>query len=366
LHGKPNRFIISPSEALKWANSYESSRTYIAKLNSDKDRKAQYLYYYCQWSKLLPDDLIKLKMNPDPVHYVDAERLLDRFTIEEVDMPECSKWNIANTVRGFFTKNYHRLEQAGKVEYTTQKPQRIPSKEERFSLYKACYTPRDKALMMVPLCSAIALETLSCLRFNMFEDGWMQQEIPHIMIGGEFLKGHNRGKYKGTKQLTFITPETKKALIEYRDWYTRTFGFIWQRDSYVFMDIGGHVGKRLGKHGISEAIGEIQRRSGVGFSTHDGRRVTQTALEAADCPPNWIKKVKGRKVSGEESPYSKPCVEQLRVKYREALGDLQFLGAGFNEGKPQLCDDDLDVIKAFLQAAKAGRLQFKPEGAGSL
>jgi hypothetical protein len=32
-----------------------------------------------------------------------------------------------------------------------------------------------------------------------------------------------------------------------------------------------------------------------------------------------------RKVSGEEVPYSKPLIEQLRAKYKEALQDLEFL-----------------------------------------
>ena len=51
----------------------------------------------------------------------------------------------------------------------------------------------------------------------------------------------------------------------------------------------------------------------------------QTALESVGCPGNWIKKIKGRKCSGEEAPYSKPAIEQLRKKYAEALPELEFL-----------------------------------------
>jgi hypothetical protein len=69
----------------------------------------------------------------------------------------------------------------------------------------------------------------------------------------------------------------------------------------------------------------LQERAKVDFTLHDGRRIVQTALENAGCPNNWIKKVKGRKCSGEEAPYSKPNIEQLRQKYREALPDLEFL-----------------------------------------
>jgi hypothetical protein len=69
----------------------------------------------------------------------------------------------------------------------------------------------------------------------------------------------------------------------------------------------------------------LSERSGVQWSIHDGRRIVQKALESAGTSSNWIKKVKGRKVSGEESPYSKPNSEQLAKKYREALPELEFL-----------------------------------------
>ena len=64
------------------------------------------------------------------------------------------------------------------------------------------------------------------------------------------------------------------------------------------------------------------------FSIHDGRRLVETALENVGTSRNWIQKIKGRKVRGEDAPYSKPAIEQLRGKYRECVGDLEFLGVG--------------------------------------
>jgi hypothetical protein len=70
---------------------------------------------------------------------------------------------------------------------------------------------------------------------------------------------------------------------------------------------------------------KLSRRSGISWSSHDGRRILQTALENVETPNNWIKIFKGRKVSGAESPYSQPMIKQLRTKYKEALPMLQFL-----------------------------------------
>jgi hypothetical protein len=54
MHGTRNRLGITPLDALKWAQQYETTRTYLSKLNGDHLYKSQYLYYYCNWSKYTP------------------------------------------------------------------------------------------------------------------------------------------------------------------------------------------------------------------------------------------------------------------------------------------------------------------------
>jgi hypothetical protein len=71
---------------------------------------------------------------------------------------------------------------------------------------------------MLGSTSALALETLSRLRFFHFEENWPNQEIPHISLPSDLVKGHGKGKYRGVRQKTFITPAAKKILIEYKQW----------------------------------------------------------------------------------------------------------------------------------------------------
>jgi hypothetical protein len=162
------------------------------------------------------------------------------------------------------------------------------------------------------------------LTWSHFEPGWEAQDIPHISLPPECIKGHGKGKYQNVRQETFLTPEARVELIKYRCWMTRRYGVRWTEDMHVFLSVE-QPHEALTYFGLNRTVKNISEKSGVAFSVHDGRRIVQTALESVSTSENWIRKVKGRKVRGEEAPYSKPAIEQLRGKYREALHELEFL-----------------------------------------
>jgi len=295
----------------------------LQRLNANKQRTAVYLYLYCEWANKTPEELLNLK---NTFENSDAEKLLDKFTIAKTMFPDCQKWLMINAVKAFYRTNYQQLQSAaGTFEYVTEKSQNVPSKETRIKLYRACYTPRDRSLVIASTCTAIARETMSLWRWNHFEEDWQKQEIPCMILPGSIIKGHGKGKYKGVKQVIFLTPEAKHIFLEYREWYQKTFNHIWKEDDHVFLSVKDNIHEPLTKEGISRAMIHLTDRAGVEFGIHDGRIIVQTALENVKVSPQWIRKIKGRKVKGEESPYSKPAIEQLRAKYHEALPELEFL-----------------------------------------
>ncbi len=310
-----------------WAKNYECVMNYLGKLNNRQGNVAMSLYHFCTWSHLDPNGLLDLKKDSNSL---DAEKLLDSLSNAKVNFPEGRKWHVAQCVRGFFRTNYKQLQaQAGRsMPYIQNESQTVPSKENRLALFKACRNPRDQALVMLGTTSAIAIESISKLRFSHFEADWQTQEIPHISLPSDMIKGHGKGKYRGVKQETFLTPEAKKVLIEYRRWMETTFNHKWTNDDYVFLSVKRNIGEPLSYRIIAKKATMLEQRANVDFTFHDGRRIVQTALENAGCSNNWIKKIKGRKVSGEEAPYSKPLIEQLRAKYKQALPDLEFLHEG--------------------------------------
>jgi len=199
---------------MNWVAEHDSVRVWLSKLNGTKEQRALSLWYYWDWTEKPPKELLALKSSFESL---DAEKLLDCFVID-ADYPNYLKWKSVLAVRSFYRCNYRQLQrEAIKMEYYQVKPQRNPNKQKRVELYNGCFNPRDRALVCTTLCSAIALETLSNLCWSHFEENWQAQETPHISIRGELLKGHGKGKYRGIRQETFLTPEAKRELIKYRD-----------------------------------------------------------------------------------------------------------------------------------------------------
>lgn len=304
-----------------WACRFHSVETWLQKLNGARAHRAYLLFLFCDWAKKSPDELLQLKTD---YNSLDAERLLDDFVIK-AGYPECTRWNCVIAVRSFFRCNYRELQsEAGRMEYTVKRPQRLPSKEKRLAIYENCFNQRDRALVYVACTSAMALETLSRLKWGHFEEDWTRQEYPHISIPGELIKGHGKGKYRGVRQETFLTPLAKRELIKYREWMTRVHSVFWNEDMGIFLSLE-RPHNPLTYDGLSKTIETISAKANIAFSVHDGRRIVETALESIGCPRNWIQKIKGRKVRGEDAPYSKPMIEQLRQKYKDAVGELEFL-----------------------------------------
>ena len=308
-----------------WANRFSSVRNWLTKLNGTKELRALDLFHFCDWADKSPDELLAMKCS---FENIDVEKLLDRFVVE-APLPEGLRFRSSIAVHSFFRWNYKQIQtESGKIEYVQKRPQRVPSPAQRLELFKACYNPRDRALICISCCSAIALESMHELRWSHFERDWCKQDVPHVSLPPELVKGHGRGRYRGVRQETFLTPEAKRELLKYREYMTKEFAHKWSDNDFVFLSLeknreGAYM--PLSYNGLGNAVLTISQRAEVPFSIHDGRRIVETALENIGMPRNWIQKVKGRKVRGEDSPYSKPAIEQLRAKYREALPELEFL-----------------------------------------
>ena len=314
--------VITEREVMAWAEKHPLVKNWLAKVQQPEHRG--YLFaMFCDWSGLSPEELYALKDDPKSL---EAEYLLDKFVAdEEAPFTKSVKWGIIQAVKSFFSHNYRDLaKKSGKIIVPRKRPERKPTKEELVKLWKACYTPRDRALIIFVNSTAIAKETLDLLQWKEFEKGWENQEIPCIVIPAEKLKGHGIGKWQGVKQITFLTPEAKEALTEYREWIQEKMGRELTDEDYVWLSTYEPY-EPITHSGLGMLIWKLAKRAGVKFSWHDARRYVETALEEAKINPNWARKIRGRKVRGEEAPYSQPAIEQLRVAFRETVPNLQFL-----------------------------------------
>lgn len=309
----------------RWAKNQPHVLTWITQYGSVEQRKfqAHNLWIFCESVKMNPNELLALKDNPASLK---AERLLDSFVAnEDLDIPNSVKRNAVNCVRAFFAAHYKDLaKRAGRMDLEKVKPYRKPTKEDLRKLWDACYNPRDRSMLVsLPNATAMAKETIVNLKWKHIEEGWENIDCPHISIPPELVKGHGRRRYKDVRQETFLTPEAKEDLTKYREWMERVKGVKFTPETNVYLTVQSPF-KAVTYDDIGKATVELSKRAGVEYSLHDARRYVQTALEEAKINPNWARKIRGRKVRGEESPYSRPEIEKLREAYRSALQYLQF------------------------------------------
>ena len=305
----------------KWAKDFPCVMLWLSKIQH-KDKKAHYLWLYCIDTKLTPEKLLALK---EGLQSKKAEMLLDTFLMHTA-YSNSQKYNISIVVKSFYKHNYCSLERAaGNVTFEKQTPYRKHTKDELLKIYRATFNPRDRALIPFTWSTAIAKESLTKLKWKNLDADWQKQEIPHIGLQDKIVKGHGIGKYKGVEQHTFLTPEAKRDLIEYKEWFERTNNVKLTEEDPIFINLESGSEKRaLGYQGLSSIAEDLMKRSGIKFGWHDARRYVESALEEVKMHPNWARKIRGRKVRGEEAPYSRPAIEQLRKAYEEAVPLLQF------------------------------------------
>jgi hypothetical protein len=305
----------------KWANYHPKVMTWLAKLQR-KNINAWNLWIYCKLTNKTPNELLALKENPGSK---DAEYLLDEFVANKnTGLPESVKIAVVISAKSFYKHNYTELARAcGQVTFIKKFPYRKHTKEEVLKIYRATQNPRDRALITFTWSTGVAKESLSNIKWKHLEEKWELQEIPHIGIPDVLLKGHGIGKYKGVEQHTFLTPEAKRDLIDYKDWLERVKKVEITLEDFIFVETHPPY-KQMSYKDSGTIAWRLNERSGIKFGWHDARRYVETALEETKINPNWARKIRGRKVRGEENPYSRPAIEQLRQAFREAVPLLEF------------------------------------------
>jgi len=343
----------------KWAKNsgewrWASVGRWLNSIQKTGDR-CHSLFLFCEWCGKNPDELLALKKNGG----LEAEYLLDEFTgldgSADAPYPNSIMWNCVQSVRSFFKKNYLSLEPAaGKMTLRKVRPYRKHTRDQLVQIFKACYDPRDRSMVATVFCSAIAKETLMNLKWLHFEEDWENREVPHISVPDTLLKGHGVGRWKGVQQETFLTPEAKRELLYYRGWMEKLRGEKFSRDDFVYVSLHKPYGQ-LNRSTMGAVHQRISKRLPFVFSWHDGRRYVQTALEEAGLSHNWIQKIKGRKVRGEDNPYSLPEIDKLREAYRRALPNLCFLDVEAMVAKKEVDSVKLIVGEQSLRERELAR-----------
>jgi hypothetical protein len=154
--------------------------------------------------------------------------------------------------------------------------------------------------------------------------------------------------------------------LVYRDWIEEKLGRKVKPEDHIWLKTCKPY-EPLTYLGFGNLIIALSKNAGIPFSWHDGRRVVNTALEQIGISSNWARKIRGRKVKGEEAPYSQPAIEQLRAKFKEAVPLLQFIEAQTDqESRLRALEEFRAGLTAEQLAAgrRAGLIMRKKENVG--
>lgn len=344
--GKRKRSITA-SEVMEWAEKHPLVKRWLAKVQIP-ERRGYFFAMFCEWADMSPEELYNLKEDPKNR---EAEELLDKLVAdEEAPFTDSVKWQLIQATKSFFSHHYRDLaKKAGKLHVPKKREERKPTKEELRQLWKACKNPRDRALVIGVNSTALAKGTLAKLTWGDIEEGWEEIELPCINIAAKKLKGGGVGKYENVRQITFLTPEAKESLIEYKEWIEQRMGRKLTENDHVWLDIRSPY-KPLTYSGFGMLVWRLANEADVEFSWHDARRYVETALEEQKINPNWLRKIRGRKVRGEEAPYSKPAIEQLRAAFKDAVPSIQFLTTEAVDSTDLRMQAKLDALAAIARS----------------
>lgn len=268
---------------------------------------------YTEFHDMQPHELLAVKENGG----TKAERLLDTFIMKSKDFGDAKKKIIVTAVHSFYKNHYLDLASRSgysKVTYVAANDQKCPTQEElRENLLDAHV--RNRAVVNVISSGGFRVGTARQLTWGDFAElwAWDGQTPIYVCIDSKRLKGKG---YQGTvEQHTFMTKHACEVLLRYAEWYRSKRDLT--DESPLFVSRGGTQHAKpftaMSNGGLWRAVTYLGP-----FGPHDLRRFAQTGLETARVNPNWIKKMQGKKLRGEDNPYSKPKIEEMRKAFRLA------------------------------------------------
>jgi len=268
---------------------------------------------YTEFCGLTPQELLDLKEKGG----IKAERLLDRFVATAEGLSEPKKRIAVTAIHSFYKHNYLDLAvRSGycKVRYVSANNQRCPTQDELRRMVPNSHI-RNDAIVNVISSGGFRSGTVLKLTWGDFHELWTWDgETPvYVFVDSARLKGKG---YRGTvEQHCFMTAHASEVLLKYAEWYRSKRELTLESPLFISRGANQHSRsfQRMGKMALWKAVTSLGS-----YSPHDLRRFNQTQLEAARVNPNWIKKMQGKKLRGEDNPYSRPKIEQMRHMFHIA------------------------------------------------
>lgn len=220
--------------------------------------------------------------------------------------------------------------------YEIKEEDRAPTKEELRRLVAVCNI-RDKALVLVATSSGLRRRALVTLTFG--DVNFDYPDVARIIVkkhykirGKSFKSGRKIGR-KRTFFVTFITPEAKKALLDYKK-YREEMGEIITEESPLFTSTRKkELGKFLSAQYLDVHWGRLLKKAHLTDKSvewflihlHTLKKYAETQFINAGCKPSYREFWLGHSGSYLESSYFRGEETEHLKEYRKAIPHISIV-----------------------------------------
>jgi hypothetical protein len=168
----------------------------------------------------------------------------------------------------------------GSYAYSPQEKTRIPRLEEVQTYIDSVKSLRSKMIIALESSTAIRMGSLLRLKWIHFKEVLEGQKTPSIRLKDSELKGSGVDRYKGTRQLCFLTPLAKDYVLRYKVWYEKVTRKIISLDNPESLELPFLIteeGTKLTYSGLNTSF-EVAKKMGYDFRLHPWRTFLNEAL----------------------------------------------------------------------------------------
>jgi integrase len=222
---------ILKEEVATWLKNFpELEKWLMRKSNETKDQYIRRLIRYIEIlnkngiiTEKSPTGLLELARQRTEESQPHVEYLEEFQTDCESILPQdklAVVFTVSIAVKSFYNfKGYTFPRFRGNFQYSPKEKTRIPKLEEIIEYIDSVKNMRIKVLIALLSSAPIRMGSLIKLKWSHFKEVLEDQEIPMIKLESFELKGSGRGKYRGVKQICFLTPFCKDWIRRYALWY---------------------------------------------------------------------------------------------------------------------------------------------------
>jgi hypothetical protein len=190
-------------------------------------------------------------------------------------------YQISITVKSFYNQFGHTFPRfKGSYAYSPQEKTKIPRLENVQTYIDSVKSLRSKMIIALESSTAIRMGSLLRLRWLHFKEVLEGQKIPSLRLKDSELKGGGADRYKGTRQLCFLTPLAKDFIMRYKVWYEKVTGktiSLTDPQSLELPFLITDKGTKLTYSGLNTSF-EVAKKMGYDFRLHPWRTFMNEAL----------------------------------------------------------------------------------------